>query len=109
MLSFDMNTTMPDARRRFIVAMDNSFDPAFFWGYLIAQLPGGLLAAVLPANKIFGAAIAFSAFLNVIFPIFFEITATARIVIIIRLLQGLVEVIVEFVSSKAESRDFLQR
>lgn len=86
---------MPEFETRWSIAAEGTVDSAFFWGYLFAQLPGGLLAAVYPANRVFGAAIAISASLNVIFPIVFKAT-TAHIVIILRLLQGLVEVILKF-------------
>nr|CAG4640809.1 EOG090X04X8 [Eulimnadia texana] len=60
-----------------------------FLGYLITQVPGGFLASKFAANKVFGSAIAVSAFLNILLP------GTAKIhpaaVIILRILQGLVE------------------
>ncbi|XP_064482484.1 vesicular glutamate transporter 2-like [Ornithodoros turicata] len=64
-------------------------DSSFFWGYLITQIPGGFLAAKYPANRVFGTAIAVSAFLNMLIP------GAAKIgfsmVMVVRILQGLVE------------------
>lgn len=64
-------------------------DSSFFWGYLITQVPGGFLAAKYPANRVFGTAIAVSAFLNMLIP------GAAKIgfsmVMLVRILQGLVE------------------
>ncbi len=71
------------------VAMESAVDSSFFWGYLVTQIPGGFLASVFPANRIFGTAIACSAFLNMFLPGAFEFPG---IIICIRVLQGLVEV-----------------
>nr|CAG4643163.1 EOG090X04X8 [Ilyocryptus agilis] len=64
-------------------------DSSFFWGYLITQVPGGFLASKYAANKVFGSAIAVSAFLNMLLP------GAAKVhpvmVILVRVLQGLVE------------------
>jgi MFS family permease len=69
--------------------MESAVDSSFFWGYLITQIPGGFLASIYPANRIFGTAIACSAFLNMFLPGAFEFPG---IIICIRVLQGLVEV-----------------
>jgi hypothetical protein len=65
-------------------------DSSFFWGYLVTQIPGGFLAARYPANRVFGTAIAMSAFLNMLLP------GAAKLhpgyVMFVRILQGLVEV-----------------
>jgi ACS family sodium-dependent inorganic phosphate cotransporter-like MFS transporter 6/7/8 len=71
------------------VAMESAVDSSFFWGYLVTQIPGGFLASVYPANRIFGTAIACSAFLNLFLPGAFEFPG---VIICIRVLQGLVEV-----------------
>lgn len=71
------------------VAMESAVDSSFFWGYLITQIPGGFLASMFPANRIFGTAIACSAFLNMFLPGAFEFPG---VIICIRVLQGLVEV-----------------
>ncbi|XP_015911653.1 vesicular glutamate transporter 1 isoform X2 [Parasteatoda tepidariorum] len=64
-------------------------DSSFFWGYLITQIPGGFLATMYPANRVFGTAIAVSSCLNMLLP------GAARVgpglVIVVRVLQGLVE------------------
>lgn len=64
-------------------------DSSFFWGYLVTQIPGGFLAARYPANRVFGTAIATSAFLNMLLP------GAAKVhpglVMFVRILQGLVE------------------
>ncbi|CAG0893296.1 unnamed protein product [Darwinula stevensoni] len=64
-------------------------DSAFFYGYLITQIPGGFLASKFPANKLFGLAVASSALLNLLFPAAAEIHPTA--VFIVKVFQGLVE------------------
>ncbi|XP_054713555.1 vesicular glutamate transporter 1-like [Uloborus diversus] len=64
-------------------------DSSFFWGYLITQIPGGFLATKYPANRIFGTAIAVSAFLNLLIPKSAQIHES--VVIIVRICQGLVE------------------
>lgn len=69
--------------------MESAVDSSFFWGYLITQIPGGFLASIYPANRIFGTAIACSSFLNMFLPGAFEFPA---VIICIRVLQGLVEV-----------------
>ncbi|CAK9810748.1 Vesicular glutamate transporter 1 [Anthophora quadrimaculata] len=46
----------------------SALDSSFFWGYLVTQIPGGFLASLYPANKIFGIAIAISSFLNLLVP-----------------------------------------
>ncbi|CRL01215.1 CLUMA_CG014417, isoform A [Clunio marinus] len=70
------------------VAMESAVDSSFFWGYLVTQVPGGFLASAYPANRIFGTAIACSAFLNLFLPGAFEVPGC---IIVIRVLQGLVE------------------
>ncbi|GIX79147.1 vesicular glutamate transporter 3 [Caerostris darwini] len=65
-------------------------DSSFFWGYLVTQIPGGFLATKYPANRIFGTAIAISAFLNLLIPKSAQIHAS--MVMVVRILQGLVEI-----------------
>ena len=50
------------------VAQESALDSSFFWGYLLTQVPGGFLASLYPANRIFGLAIAVSSFLNLLVP-----------------------------------------
>lgn len=66
-------------------------DSSFFYGYLITQIPGGFLASIFPANRIFGAAIATSAFLNLFVPGAMSLD-NVTVLFIIRVVQGLVEV-----------------
>lgn len=70
--------------------MESAIDSSFFWGYLVTQIPGGFLASFFPANRIFGAAIVGSAFCNMFIPI--AIYLNPIILILVRVLQGLVEV-----------------
>lgn len=65
-------------------------DSSFFWGYIVTQIPGGFLAARYPANRVFGSAIATSAFLNMLLPI--AAKAGFQYVMLLRIFQGLVEV-----------------
>lgn len=53
-------------------------------------MPGGFLAAKYPANKLFGAAIGFSSFLNLLVPGAYVFNPV--VLIIIRITQGLSEV-----------------
>ncbi|XP_023227716.1 vesicular glutamate transporter 1-like [Centruroides sculpturatus] len=64
-------------------------DSSFFWGYLVTQIPGGFLAAKFPANRVFGTAIATSAFLNMLLP--GSAKVHPALAIVVRILQGLVE------------------
>uniref|UniRef100_A0A1I8FWN9 MFS domain-containing protein n=2 Tax=Macrostomum lignano TaxID=282301 RepID=A0A1I8FWN9_9PLAT len=64
-------------------------ESSFFWGYLFTQVPGGIIAAKLPATKIFGLAIFCSSFLNLFLPTACHVSFV--LVIFIRVLQGLVE------------------
>lgn len=66
-------------------------DSSFFWGYLITQIPGGFLASVFPANRIFGAAICTSAVLNMVVPGAMSLD-NVTVLLLLRVLQGLVEV-----------------
>lgn len=70
--------------------MESAVDSSFFWGYLVTQVPGGFLASMFPANRIFGTAIACSSFLNLLVP--GAILLHPGVVILIRVMQGLVEV-----------------
>ena len=65
-------------------------DSSYFWGYIITQIPGGFLAARLPANRVFGTAIAISAALNILLPGSAYIHPGAFV--IIRIFQGFAEV-----------------
>lgn len=75
------------------VGMESAVDSSFFWGYLVTQIPGGFLASAFPANRIFGTAIACSAFLNLLVPGAIAIHPT--VVVLVRAMQGFVEVITD--------------
>lgn len=79
-----------EVRYNWSVAMESAIDSSFFWGYLVTQIPGGFLASAFPANRIFGASIASSSFLNCLVPgaLYFD----PSLLIIVRVMQGLVEV-----------------
>nr|AWJ68268.1 putative vesicular glutamate transporter [Hirudo verbana] len=64
-------------------------DSSFFWGYLVTQIPGGYLASKYPANRIFGIAIAISAFFNLLLP--GACRVHFAVAMLVRILQGLVE------------------
>ncbi|THD26196.1 VGL2A [Fasciola hepatica] len=64
-------------------------DSSFFYGYLITQIPGGVIAAKFPANKLFGIAVGGSAFLNLFLPSACRVHY--GVVMAIRMMQGLVE------------------
>lgn len=81
---------LQSVRFNWTVGMESAVDSSFFWGYLVTQVPGGFLASMYPANRIFGTAIACSSFLNLLVPGAMNLDPTA--VICIRVLQGLVEV-----------------
>lgn len=72
-------------------ATESMVDSSFFWGYLITQIPGGFLASVFPANRIFGAAICTSAVLNMVVPGAMSLD-NVTVLLLLRVLQGLVEV-----------------
>ncbi|XP_047477343.1 vesicular glutamate transporter 3-like [Penaeus chinensis] len=64
-------------------------DSSFFWGYIVTQVPGGLIASRFPAHRVFGTAIATSSLLNMLIPGASRLHPVA--VISVRVLQGLVE------------------
>lgn len=68
-------------------------ESAIFWGYFITQIPGGLIAAAYPANKLFGAAIGSSCLLNFFVPALYD---NPTGLIIVKVMQGLVEVVAIF-------------
>ncbi|XP_063822542.1 vesicular glutamate transporter 1 [Ostrinia nubilalis] len=71
------------------VEVESSIDSSYFFGYLITQVPGGFLASMYPANRIFGAAIAISALLNMAIPGAMSVGPAA--VVILKVAQGFVE------------------
>lgn len=72
------------------VGMESALDSSFFWGYLLTQVPGGFLASLYPANRIFGTAIAISAFLNLLVP--GALNLDPIVDMCVQVLKGLVEV-----------------
>jgi len=72
------------------VGMESALDSSFFWGYLVTQVPGGFLASLYPANKIFGTAIAISSFLNLLVPGALKVDPIVDMGV--QVLKGLVEV-----------------
>lgn len=74
--------------------MESAVDSSFFWGYLVTQVPGGFLASKYPANRIFGTAIFCSSFLNLLVP--GAKSLHPIVLIIVRTMQGLVEVRLHF-------------
>ncbi|CAH8569141.1 unnamed protein product [Dicrocoelium dendriticum] len=64
-------------------------DSSFFYGYLVTQIPGGVIASKFPANKLFGIAVGGSALLNLLLPS--ACKAHFGLVMAIRVMQGLVE------------------
>ncbi|CAL8078463.1 unnamed protein product [Calicophoron daubneyi] len=64
-------------------------DSSFFYGYLVTQIPGGVIAAKFPANRLFGIAVGGSAVLNLFLP--WACKMHYGVVMFIRILQGLVE------------------
>lgn len=64
-------------------------DSSFFYGYMVTQIPGGVIASKFPANRLFGIAVGGSALVNLLVP------ASCRMhygaVIFLRIVQGLVE------------------
>ncbi|XP_063363022.1 vesicular glutamate transporter 1 [Cydia amplana] len=71
------------------VEVEASIDSSYFFGYFITQLPGGFLASMYPANRIFGAAIVASAIFNMAIPGAMAVGPTA--VVLLKVAQGFVE------------------
>ncbi len=70
---------------------------SFFWGYMLTQIPAGYLSSRFPANRVFGLAIFFSSALNFLIP--FVIKTNFISLLVIRILQGLVDVNLLFLTS----------
>ncbi|KAI5642705.1 major facilitator superfamily domain-containing protein [Phthorimaea operculella] len=71
------------------VSVESSIDASYFAGYLITQVPGGYLAGMYPANKIFGIAIVTSAIFNMAIPGAMSLGPAA--VVMLKVAQGFVE------------------
>ncbi|KAJ8949909.1 hypothetical protein NQ318_010543 [Aromia moschata] len=95
-IMFGMRTSMSLVKVKMQNVTNNTWTPetlsavdsAIFWGYFVTQIPGGLIAAAYPANKLFGAAIGSSCLLNLCIPLIYN---QAHFLIIIKVMQGLVE------------------
>lgn len=72
------------------VEVESSIDSSYFFGYLITQVPGGFLASMYPANRIFGAAIVISSVFNMAIP--GAMTVGPSAVVLLKVAQGFVEV-----------------
>ncbi|KAH0539349.1 vesicular glutamate transporter 1 [Cotesia glomerata] len=85
------NDTNSDGQPKFnwTVGTEGLLDSSFFWGYLVTQVPGGFLASLYPANRIFGMAIAASSFLNLLVP--GALSVHAAVDMCVQVLKGLVE------------------
>lgn len=64
-------------------------DASFFFGYLITQIPGGIIANKFPATRVFGFAVCSTSVLNLLLP--GALRAHFSLVMLIRIMQGLVE------------------
>ncbi|VEL15728.1 unnamed protein product [Protopolystoma xenopodis] len=64
-------------------------DSSFFYGYLITQIPGGVIASKFPANKLFGIAVGGTAFINLFQPL--ACRSHFIVVMLLRFCQGLIE------------------
>ncbi|XP_024936871.1 vesicular glutamate transporter 1 [Cephus cinctus] len=67
-LSMQNSTGNGSVKLNWTIEAESTLSSSFFWGYFVTQVPGGFLASLYPANKIFGAAIAASCFLNLLVP-----------------------------------------
>ena len=63
-------------------------DVSFFWGFVLTQLPGGILSTYFPAHYLFGAGIFLSSCLNLLIP---AATFDPKAVIAVRFIQGLAD------------------
>ena len=88
--SISFEFILQEVKYNWTVAMESAVDSSFFWGYLVTQVPGGFLASIYPANRIFGTAIAMSSFLNLLVPA--AMSVHPMLVILVRASQGFVEV-----------------
>lgn len=72
------------------VGEESALDSSFFWGYLLTQVPGGFLASLYPANRIFGTAIVISSCLSLLVPGALKIDPVVDMCV--QVMKGLVEV-----------------
>lgn len=84
------NSTDADATAfNWTVGTESMLDSSFFWGYLVTQVPGGFVASLYPANRIFGGAIAISSFLNLLVPGALKVSPVMDM--LVQVMKGLVE------------------
>ncbi|KAJ8681254.1 hypothetical protein QAD02_017041 [Eretmocerus hayati] len=98
-ISFGMRTNMSMAKLKkntvdtpftnWTTGIESGVDSSFFWGYLVTQVPGGFLAQLYPANRVFGAAIVTSCFLNLLAP--GAIAYSPFLYMLLQVCRGLVE------------------
>ena len=62
----------------------------FFWGYILTQLPGGLLAEKFSGKWVFGLGVFFTGFFSLFMPI--AARSSAGALIVVRVLTGAAEV-----------------
>lgn len=86
---FKQQNSTDKAPFEWTVSVESSIDSSYFAGYLITQVPGGFLASMYPANKIFGVAIVTSAIFNMAIPGAMSVGPAA--VVILKVAQGFVE------------------
>ena len=85
------NATAPERSTfNWSIATQSAMDSSFFWGYLVTQVPGGFLASLYPANKVFGMAIAVSSFSNLLMPR--ALVLDPVLGMLVQFVKGLVEV-----------------
>ena len=58
----------PSAQFHWTEGEKSWMESAFFYGYIVTQLPGGFLASRFPPNGLFGAAIGAASLLNLLMP-----------------------------------------
>jgi MFS family permease len=63
---------------------------SFFWGYLVFQVPGGRVAEVIGAKRVFGGAVLINGALSLVLP--FLARTHWILLLVIRALQGLAQV-----------------
>lgn len=63
---------------------------AFFWGYIVTQFPGGLLACKFGGHKVYGFGILLTAVLTVLTPVAAKY-GSFRWIMVLRILEGLAE------------------
>lgn len=63
---------------------------SFFWGYLIFQIPGGRIAEVVGAKRVFGGAVLINGALAIVLP--FLARTHWILLLVVRAMQGLAQV-----------------